>query len=150
MCSCKKFVGVRTVRAHRTADGRWALGLIQVFDEKLKTPPDRSHTVPPSNLYFRLIIKTLNEYMGANANLCELSADSESRLTQAGIGDGQDLKHTVHYTNYVLFGTPPRRMCGTNVHRLREIGKQYDPHRVMEVHHVHRTGSPISLFVNMQ
>ncbi|KAN0107250.1 hypothetical protein V8E52_010302 [Russula decolorans] len=77
--------------------------------------------------------------MGANANLCELSADSKSRLTQAGIGDGQDLKHTVHYTNYVLFGTPLRQMYGKNVHRLREIGKQYDPHRIMEVH---RMGSP--------
>jgi len=72
--------------------------------------------------------------MGANANLCELSADSKSRLTQAGIGDGQDLKHTVHYTNYVLFGTPLRQMYGKNVYRLREIRKQYDPHRAMEVH----------------
>jgi hypothetical protein len=64
-------------RTHRITDGamgdgRWAMALFQVFDERLKTPPDRSHTVPPSNLYFRWIVKTLDEY-SANANLRELS-----------------------------------------------------------------------------
>jgi hypothetical protein len=38
------------------------------------------------------------------ANLRELSADSESRLTQAGIDDDQDRKHAAHYTNHALFG----------------------------------------------
>jgi hypothetical protein len=67
-----------------------------------------------------------------------LSADSQSRLTETGIGDGQDLnlKHAAHYnhTNYTLFGTPRRQMYGKNVYRLREIRKQYDPHRAMELH----------------
>ena len=55
------------------------------------------------------------------ANLRALSAE----LIQAGIKDGQDLKHASHYNNYALFGTPLRQMYGKNMHRLREIRKQY-------------------------
>ncbi len=63
------------------------------------------------------------------AHLRALSAE----LIQAGIEDGQDLKHASHYTNYALFGTPLWQMYGKNVPRLREIRKQYDPHRVMDL-----------------
>jgi len=89
-------------------------------------PPDRSHTILPSSLYFGWTNETLDEYMGAN--LRALSA----KLIQTGIEDGQDLKNASHYTNYAISGTPLERMYGENVHRLGEIRKKYDPHRVMD------------------
>ena len=51
--------------------------------EKLKPQPDGM-----DDLYLRWTNKTLDENMGASANLPQLCADSESRLTQAGIDDG--------------------------------------------------------------
>jgi hypothetical protein len=62
-------------------------------------------------------------------NLRALSTE----LIQAGIEDGQDLKHAAHYTNYAVFGTPLGQMYGKNVPRLREIRKRYDPNRVMDL-----------------
>ena len=67
-------------RSHRITDGRWALALKA---EKLKPQPDGM-----DDLYLRWTNKTLDEYMGASANLPLLCADPESRLTQAGIDDG--------------------------------------------------------------
>ena len=67
-------------RSHRITDGRWALALKA---EKLKHQPDGM-----DDLYLRWTNKTLDEYMGASANLPQLCAVSESRLTQAGIDDG--------------------------------------------------------------
>ena len=63
------------------------------------------------------------------ANLRALSA----KLIQTGIEDGQDLNNASHYTNYAISGTPLERMYGENVHRLGEIRKKYDPHRVMDL-----------------
>ena len=90
-------------------------------------PPDRSHTVLPSSLFFGWTDKSLDGYM--YDNMRALSAE----LIQAGIKDGQDLKHAAHYTNYALYGTPLKQMYGQNVPRLREIRKRYDPHRVMDL-----------------
>jgi hypothetical protein len=52
----------------------------------------------PSGLYLRWTNKALDEYMGASSNLRQLCAGSESRLTQAEIGDGQNLKHALLIT----------------------------------------------------
>lgn len=90
-------------------------------------PPDRSHTVLPSSLYMGWTDKSLDEYMYDNLRVLS------TELIQAGIEDGQDLKHAAHYTNYALFGTPLEQMYGKNVPRLREIRKRYDPYSVMDL-----------------
>ena len=90
-------------------------------------PPDRSHTVLPSSLFFGWTDKSLDRYM--YDNMRALSAE----LTHAGIKDGQDLEHAARYTNYALFGTPLEQIYGKNVPRLREIKERYDPHRVMDL-----------------
>ncbi|KAH9997053.1 hypothetical protein BJV77DRAFT_960317 [Russula vinacea] len=90
-------------------------------------PPDRSHTVLPSSLFFTWTDESLDGYM--YDNLRALSAE----LIQAGIKDGQDLEHAARYSNYALFGTPLEQIYGENVPRLREIKERYDPHRVMDL-----------------
>ena len=90
-------------------------------------PPDRSHTLLPSSLFLGWTDKSKDKYM--YDNMRELSAS----LIEAGIKDGQDLKHAAHYINYALYGTPLEQMYGGNVARLRKIRKQYDPHRVMDL-----------------
>jgi hypothetical protein len=90
-------------------------------------PPDRSHTVLPSSLYFGWTDKSKDKYM--YDNMRKLSAS----IIQAGIKDGQDLKHAAHDTNYALYGTRLEKMYGGNVERLRKIRKRYDPHRVMDL-----------------
>ena len=90
-------------------------------------PPDRSHTVLPSSLFFTWTDESLDGYM--YDNLRALSAE----LIQEGIKDGQDLEHAARYTNYALFGTPLEQIYGKNVPRLREIKERYDPHRVMDL-----------------
>ena len=90
-------------------------------------PPDRSHTILPSSLYFGWTDKSKDKYM--YDNMRKLSAS----IIQAGIKDGQDLKHAARYTNYALYGTPLEKKYGGNVERLRKIRKRYDPRRVMDL-----------------
>jgi hypothetical protein len=58
--------------------------------------PDRSHTVLPSSLYFGWTDKSKNKYMYDNMRMLS------SSIIKAGIKDGQDLKHAVHYTNHAV------------------------------------------------
>ena len=88
-------------------------------------PPNRSLAVLPSSIYFGWTDKSADKYM-ADAMLI-----SSATLLEAGIRDGQNLKHAAPYTNYALFGTAVKRMYGGHVKRLREIGKKYDPENVM-------------------
>jgi hypothetical protein len=90
-------------------------------------PPDRSHTVLPSSLYFGWTDKSKDKYM--YDNMRNLSAS----IIDAGIKDGQDLKNAAHYINYAVYGTPLEQMYGGNVKRLRKIKKRYDPQRVMDL-----------------
>jgi hypothetical protein len=62
-------------RSHRRA--------LALKAEKLKPQPDGM-----DDLYLRWTNKTLDEHMGASANLPQFCIDAESRLIQAGIDDG--------------------------------------------------------------
>ena len=92
-------------------------------------PPDRSHTVLPSNLFVLWSDKSLDDDSYVYNSLRNLS-DS---IIEAGIKDGQDLKDAAIYTNYALYGTPVEKMYGKNVARLREIKEKYDPFGVMDL-----------------
>lgn len=56
---------------------------------------------------------------------------SAATLERAGIQDGQDLKDAAAYVNYAITGTPLKKIYGSNVPRLREIRRKYDPEDVM-------------------
>jgi hypothetical protein len=88
-------------------------------------PPDRSHAVFPSNIYFGWTDESVDNVM---ANAMHASATT---LIEAEIKDGQDLASATAYVNYALFGTPLERIYGDNLERLREIRGKYDPQDVM-------------------
>jgi hypothetical protein len=92
-------------------------------------PPDRSHTILPSNLLVAWNDKSLDKDKYVYNSVRSLSAS----IIEAGIEDGQDLKKAAHYPNYAVYGTPLEKMYGKNVKRLREIKRKYDPFRVMDL-----------------
>jgi hypothetical protein len=92
-------------------------------------PPDRSHTILPSNLLVEWNDESLDKDKYVYNSVRSLSGS----IIEAGIEDGQDLKNAAHYPNYALYGTPLEEMYGQNVKRLRAIKRKYDPFRVMDL-----------------
>jgi hypothetical protein len=90
-------------------------------------PPNRPLAVLPSSIYFGWTDQSADKYMTDAMRI------STATLLEAGIRDGQDLKHAAPYTNYALIGTPVKRMYGVHVKRLSEIRKKYDPENVMSL-----------------
>jgi hypothetical protein len=88
-------------------------------------PPNRCLAVLPSSIYFGWTDKSADKHMA------EVMRISSATLVEAGIRDGQNLKHAAPYTNYALFGTPVERIYGGHTKRLHEIRKKYDPEDVM-------------------
>lgn len=55
-----------------------------------------------------------------------------SRLRDVALADGQTaVKDSLLYPNYAARGTPLEAMYGSNVPRLRQLKKQYDPRNIM-------------------
>ncbi|KAI0293619.1 FAD-binding domain-containing protein [Multifurca ochricompacta] len=90
-------------------------------------PPDRSYTVLPSSLFFGWTDKSLDQFFYDNMRALN------SALTEKVIKHGQDVKNAAHYPNYAVYGTTLEQLYGANVKRLREIKKQFDPFRIMDL-----------------
>jgi hypothetical protein len=92
-------------------------------------PPDRSHTIHPSNLLVEWNDESLDKDKYVYNSVRSLSAS----IIEAGIKDGQELKNAARYPNYALYGTRLEEMYGQNVKRLRAIKRKYDPFYVMDL-----------------
>ncbi|KAK7041486.1 hypothetical protein VNI00_009354 [Paramarasmius palmivorus] len=80
----------------------------------------------PFHLYYGWILETFDdEYHDA-------LRETTRRITEAALADGQAGVDTAAlYPGYAIFDTPPERIWGGNLERLRKVKKRVDPKDVM-------------------
>jgi hypothetical protein len=88
-------------------------------------PLDRTFTYTPIFIYFSWDDKKYDVNFNAAIRV------SAKRVTEAAIGEGQDIEHAPLYPNYVLHDTPLDKIYGGNVARLRKLKKKVDLKNVM-------------------
>ncbi|KAI0058465.1 FAD-binding domain-containing protein [Artomyces pyxidatus] len=88
-------------------------------------PPDRSHTILPTNPYLVWSDPSMDSVM--HDALGELTRSIQA----AAIAEGQDIAGAAAYTNYALFDTPVDQIYGANLPRLMLLKRKYDPSDVM-------------------
>jgi hypothetical protein len=88
-------------------------------------PPDRSHALFPTNIYFAWSSPSKDLEVAAALR------QSTNVIRAAAIAEGQNITNVAVYGNYAFLGTPVESLYGANVQRLRSIRNQVDPHNVM-------------------
>ena len=88
-------------------------------------PPDRSRSLKPLNMYFAWSTPD-----GDDAFIQQIE-EAAKTIEAAAVAEGQNVGDAALYPNYAIAGTPLERLYGSNVPRLHEIKKNYDPYNVM-------------------
>jgi len=88
-------------------------------------PPIRSQGLLPLNLYFGWTDPLLDEAFR------QAIRHSAASIKAKALADGQDVANVSVYGNYAAFDTPVKDIYGTNLGRLRNIKRVYDPLDVM-------------------
>lgn len=88
-------------------------------------PPDRSHALYPTNIYFAW------SSASKDADVAAALWQSTNTIRAAAVADGQNISDVAVYGNYALIGTPSESLYGANLPRLSSIRKAVDPNNIM-------------------
>ena len=88
-------------------------------------PPDRSHALFPTNVYYAWTSPS------KDAAVAAAILESTNTIRSAAIAEGQNIVDVALYGNYALFGTPAEAVYGANLPRLKSIRSKFDPNNVM-------------------
>ncbi|KAF9009146.1 FAD-binding domain-containing protein [Hymenopellis radicata] len=88
-------------------------------------PPSREATLFPFAVQYAWSSSDMDEYFLDGMRL------SVKQITAAAVADGQAIQDVALYPNYALYDTPPSRIFGDNLERLKALKARVDPHDVM-------------------